>query len=470
MAFDPPLRSNRSPLAPSPNLAKRAFQQPLVLWIAFLVVHIVLALLAFTNNGQSLGDVLTVYKPWAQLAQDRQTVVGISTDWVYPIGALPPIMAPLVFGAENYGGAWLTMILLLDAGAFAVLTIGRHRRNLVAAWWWLAFLLLLGPIAVARLDSVSVPIVIVALIWLALRQQLAVVLITIATWIKVWPAAIILSVLIALRGRWRIVGGVISTSLVFVILALTFGSGTHVFSFITMQAGRGIQIESPIATPWMWAAAFHTPNAFVYFDQTLLTFQIAGNGVDVAGSLMTPLLGAAVIIVGLIGLRSMRHHASTVRVLPPLTLALVLTLIVFNKVGSPQYMTWLAAPIILGLVYQGRAFRTPAILVAVIGGLTQLFYPYLYDWLLVANPVMLLVLTARNVLLCVVLGWAIRALWSGARAGDRHTPDLETTAVWPFKPRVTLSQDASFEHSERVDTSNVFSPGETKKPAKEAEE
>jgi hypothetical protein len=69
-----------------------------------------------------------------------------------------------------------------------------------------------------------------------------------------------------------------------------------------------------------------------------------------------------------------------------------------------------------------------------------------------------------------VLGWAIRALWSGARAGDRHTPDLETTAVWPFKPRVALSHDASFEHSERVDTSNVFSPGETKKPAEEAED
>ena len=36
--------------------------------------------------------------------------------------------------------------------------------------------------------------------------------------------------------------------------------------------------------------------------------------------------------------------ASFVRLFPPLALALVLAFIVFNKVGSPQYMTWIIAP------------------------------------------------------------------------------------------------------------------------------
>ena len=435
MAFDPPLRAEPRPVMRSTTRIRRVSAHPVVLWSAFVIVHVALARLAFTNGGLPLGDVISVYKPWAQLAQDHAMVVGITTPWVYPIGALVPIMAPLLLGADNYAAGWLLMVLLLDAGAFTVLIVGSHRRNLIAAWWWLGFLLLLGPVAIGRLDAVSVPIVIVALLWLGLRERLAVVLITVATWIKVWPAAIILSMLIVLRGRWRILGTVLATSLVFVILAVTFGSGLNVLSFITMQAGRGLQIEAPVSTLWMWATSFGLGHSFVYYDTTLLTFQVTGAGSSIASSLMTPLLGAAVIVVVLIGVRGIRHHASVVRVLPPLTLALVVTLIAFNKVGSPQYITWLAAPVILGLVYQGRAFRTPAILVAVIAALTQLFYPYLYDWILAANPVMLLVLTARNVLLFVVLGWSVRSLWGGARAGDLHEPDLPGTAIWPFRSR-----------------------------------
>jgi Glycosyltransferase family 87 len=435
MVFDPALRAERSVTAGPTGGIRRVMMQPIVLWAAFLAVHILLALLSFLDRVDPLGDVLTVYKPWAQLAQDGQMVVGITTGWVYPIGAIVPIMAPLLLGADNYAAGWLVMVLLLDAAAFTVLVVGRHRRNLIAAWWWLGFLLVLGPIAIGRLDSVSVPIMIVALLWLGLRERLAVVLITIATWIKVWPAAIILSIMIVLRGRWRILGTVVATSLFIVILALTFGSGLNVLSFITMQAGRGLQIEAPASTPWMWASAFHAGHSFIYFDDTLLTFQVTGDGTAIASSVMTWLLGAAVIIVVLIGIRGLRHHASVIRVLPPLALALVVTLIAFNKVGSPQYVTWLAAPVILGIVYQGRAFRTPAILVGVIAALTQVIYPYLYDWLLVANPLMLLVLTARNILYFVVLGWTIRSLWGGARAGDLHEPDLPATAIWPFRTR-----------------------------------
>ena len=83
------------------------------------------------------------------------------------------------------------MVLLLDAAAFAVLIGGRDPRRLLAAWWWLGFLLLLGPIALARLDAVAVALCIVGLLWLNLHETAAVVTLTVATWIKVWPAALI---------------------------------------------------------------------------------------------------------------------------------------------------------------------------------------------------------------------------------------------------------------------------------------
>lgn len=407
----------------------------MALWSAFALVHLVLAVIVLRDQGQNLGDVLTMYRPWAEFARSGSGVVGIQLPWVYPIGALPLIMLPIVLGPTAYGLVWVLMVMLLDAGAFAILTVGRHPRSLVAAWWWLAYLILLGPIAISRLDTVSVPFVIAALLWLGLRRQLAVVLLTVATWIKVWPAAVLLAVVIALPHRLRIVGWAVATSAVFVIVALTYGAGWRVLSFITMQTARGVQIEAPIALPWMWAAALHVPGNAIFYDAGLNTFQISGPGAELAGNLMTPLLAAGIAVICGLGIRAVRHRVSPVRLLHPLALALVATMIVFDKVGSPQYMTWLAAPIVAGIVFQGRGFRTPAIMMLAAAGLTQLFYPYLYNWLLAADPVMLVVLTARTICVCVVLGWSVKALWSSARAGDLHIPDLEPTAVWPFRLR-----------------------------------
>ena len=60
--------------------------------------------------------------------------------------------------AFNTAGGW-------EGPNELLLTIGRRPRQLRAAWWWLGFLLLLGPIAIGRLDSVSVPIVILEPRW-----------------------------------------------------------------------------------------------------------------------------------------------------------------------------------------------------------------------------------------------------------------------------------------------------------------
>lgn len=431
----------------SRSQAERLAANPILLWIAFLLVHLVLGWLYL--HAEKPGDVTSVYLPWALQSQSGLVVPGITAPWVYPLLALVPIMLPLLAGAANYAGAWLAMVLLLDAVAFAVLTVRGSRTGsrstglptaIVAAWWWLGFLVVLGPIAVGRLDSVSVAIAIVALLWLGLRPRLAAVLLAVATWIKVWPAALIASLLVASRHRWRMLGAVIGTSLVVVLVALALGSGANVLSFIGQQTGRGLQIEAPISTPWMWATALHAPGSAVYYDRTMLTFQVAGPGVGVAAAVMTPLLGIAVVVVLLVGVRAMHHGAPPLTVLPALSLAMVTTLIAFNKVGSPQYITWLAAPVVLGIVYRGRAFRTPAVLVGITAALTQLFYPYLYDALLVADPIMVFILSLRNLLFFVIIGWSVGSLWRSARLGDRHVPDPVPAAVWPFAPQHPQSQ------------------------------
>lgn len=409
---------------------------PVVLWSGFVLVHGVLIWLCLVAPGWPLGDVEQVYRGWAEGAASGSFQVGIDTGFVYPILAFLPIIVALAFGPALYAVSWLGLVTLLNAAAFALL-LGRRRtpRTVRAAWWWLGFLLLLGPIALARIDSVTVPLVIAALLWLGTRPLWGTALLTIAAWVKVWPAAAIAALFVVSKARGRVLAVAAGTSAAIVGIALILGSGLNVFSFITQQTARGIQIESPVSIVWLWQAALHLPGSYIYYDQHILTFQVTGNGINVAIALMTPLLALAVAAVLLLGWLAQRGGAGFAVLFPPLVLALVVTLIAFNKVGSPQFMGWLAAPVILGLVLRGAAWRTPAVLGAVMAALTQVVYPYLYDWLLVAHPLMVLVLTLRNLLEFVLLGWAVREIWmlraprSTSAGESRLTTDLLITEL-----------------------------------------
>jgi hypothetical protein len=392
-----------------------------LLWIGFVAVHAWLVFICFEAIGWPLGDVDVVYLGWATDAATGHALVGITAPFVYPLLAVVPIFAALFLGTASYTATWLGIVTLLNAAAFAALT-GRRRgaRSLAAAAWWLVFLLLLGPIALARIDSITAPLVILAVLWLQTRPVWGAVLLTIATWVKIWPVALVAALVIASTKRMRVVSAFLGTSAAIVLTALILGSGLRVFSFISEQTDRGIQVESPVGAIWMVQAALRIPGSYIYYDHEILTFQVVGPGSAIAIALMTPVLALAIAAVMLVAVRATRAGASFDRLFPPLVLALVVTLIAVNKVGSPQFVIWLAAPTILGLLLWGRRWRTPTVLVTVIAGLTQLVYPYLYDWLLVANPVMVLVLGARNVLEFVLLAWAFREVWALGSPATRH--------------------------------------------------
>lgn len=411
-------------------------RNPITVWVAFILVHLWLGLLALYAPGLPLGDVTIVYKSWMDQAINQNFWVGVDTVWVYPIVAIVPMLLALLLGPDQYAATWLSMIMLLNAVAFGFITgWGRSRERIGVAWWWIGFLALLGPIALGRIDSVTVPLAIVAVLLIARRPGVAAIVLTIALWIKVWPAAIIAAAVIALTDRLRIIAGVAVTSAIIMVIALLVGSGANVFSFITQQTGRGLQIEAPISTLWLWQAAFGVPNAFVYYDRDILTYQIAGSGVDVAAALMTPLLLLVVVAIAVLGFRATRRGVGAGDLFGPLALAFVVALIAFNKVGSPQFVTWLAVPIVLGLAASaagdGRSFRTPAVLVLAIAGLTQFIYPYLYGALLATQPYMVATITVRNLLFFVLLGWAIHAIVT-ATSVEHFDDDEWLPSVWPL--------------------------------------
>jgi len=418
----------------------RVFGNPAVLWSSFILVHLWLGYLNLFGANHGFGDVEYVYRYWAEQAHYANYWVGISGPFVYPALALIPILGASIFGFSLYGATWLSMVMVLNCAAFAVLT-GRGRVRQPIAWWWIAFMLLVGPIAVSRIDAITVPLALVAVLYIARRPRVAALLLTIGAWIKIWPAAIIAAIVIASTARVRVIATAVSTSLVIVALALAFGSGTNVFSFISQQAGRGLQVEAPVTTFWMWQAWAQVPGASVYYDTDILTYQVTGTGVDfVAGVLMTPILVLAVAAVCALGILGVRRRTPVTELLAPLVLGLVAAMIAFNKVGSPQFMTWFIVPVILGLATRAAghaaSFRVPATLALVLALMTQIIYPTFYDELIVLNPLMLAVLTVRNLLTFVLLGWALYRLWVLSRptTGHERLADQRSwlPVVWPF--------------------------------------
>lgn len=415
-------------LRPPVSVVRSVVGNRVTLWIGFVAVHFWLGMLALFGPGFPLGDVVVVYKQWIDQVVVNDFWVGIDAPWVYPVVAIVPMLAAFALGPDLYGSTWISIVMLLDAVAFASITGWLASKNrAVVAWWWLGFLVLLGPIAVARIDAITVSLAIVGVLLLATRPTAAGVVLAVATWIKVWPAAVIAAVVIASRHRRDVVVAALGTSAVVVAFALLFGSGAHVFSFITEQTGRGLQVEAPITTFWMWAAALGAPNTYVYFDNDILTYQVVGSGVSVAAAVMTPILAVVALGVAGVGVWAVRRGAAAADLIAPLSLAIVVTLIAFNKVGSPQFISWLAVPVVLGLATRlagrGRPFAVPAGLVLLVAALTQSFYPYLYNDLLSLDPVLLALLTLRNLLLFVLLAWAVRAVvLTGRHAASAPLP------------------------------------------------
>lgn len=406
-----------------------------VLWIAFVIVHAGVAMLGFLLPNEPMGDVYRVYEPWSLQALAGHGIVGITESWVYPQLALLPMVLAHAFGwIAGYEIGWAILVTLCDALAFAML-VGRARSTgrWVAGWYWLAFIAVLGPVGMYRLDGITVSLAIAGSLWLVGRPWLGSALLAAATWIKVWPAALIAAAVIAVRRRLAILGGAVVVSAAIVAVVLAGGGAANLFGFVTDQTDRGLQLEAPVSSFYLWQAVAGVEGSFIYYDQDLLTFQVAGPQVDLVIALMTPLLMLAVGAVAAIGVFKAWRGATFGRLYPDLGMGLVLAFIVFNKVGSPQYMAWLAAPFVIGLVIDRHRWWKPATLGLVIAGFTLGVYPLAYYSLLLAWPFPAALLTTRNALLVVLFVWIVVRLvrvptQRAASPAPRHAAVADLTA------------------------------------------
>ncbi|MBP2436296.1 glycosyltransferase 87 family protein [Microbacterium amylolyticum] len=378
-----------------------------LIWAAFGVAHAVSVALGFVWPNGPMGDTYLVYEPWSEMALGGYGIVGVDMPWVYPPLALAPmVIAQGLVWFESYSMAWAALVCIANAvGFWALVRDGESRSRVIAGGYWALFTLLLGPIAIYRIDAITVPLAVIGMLWLRSRPGLAGAVLSIATWIKVWPAALLLAAVCAVRRRKEVVIGAALASVVIAGVVVLAGGAGNLFGFVTEQTGRGLQIEAVAATPFMVMA--QTGSHAVYYDTDILTYQVAGPGIAEVASAMTLVMVIAVAGIAALGTWKSRRGASVVELLPPLALALVTALIVTNKVGSPQFESWFIAPIVWWIVWDRRRAMPLAILALVIAALTHVIYPLAYTQILLTEAPAIAVLVLRNVALVALGIWAV---------------------------------------------------------------
>lgn len=422
-----PVSSPVPPPARRPAALPRLLRSPWLLAGGFVAVHTWVVLAAIAWAYTVYGDV-TLYEWWARHGLTAGEWPVLDYDWVYPAGALVPVVLPALVtgGLLGYEIAWTAMIVLLDAVATVVL-VRCTRHGVLAAWWWLVFLLALGPIFVGRLDGVIAPMILVALVLAGRRPALATAIATAGAWIKIAPGAVVVA-LAATRGRvrdlWRsvVVPGA-AVSVVVVGLALAGGAGTRAFSVFGQQDARTLQVESVAAT-WFSVARLWDPAVSVEYNDEIFTYEVQGEVAQrVAGALDWLLPLAVLALAALTWWAARRRPDHTADVLLLGAAALLLALIVFNKVGSPQFVAWIgppmAAAIALATPGHRRIWVPPAVGVVLTALATHLVYPVAYGEFLSAVPWVVVVEALRNLALVVLLGGAAWRIAQLGRAGAR---------------------------------------------------
>ncbi|MCC2319701.1 glycosyltransferase 87 family protein [Cellulomonas xiejunii] len=395
----------------------QAWRTPLV-WLAFILAHAWVAHVGLVVWDWTLGD-LGMYRWWAYMAFIDGHWPVLDYEWVYPAGAIVPMLVAGFAGLADGGQyplAWLALVSVLDAVAVALLLRRPHGR--VAALWFVAFIALLGPAGLGRLDGLVAPLTVVALLVALSRPRLSAALLTAGAWIKVAPGAAVLPLVLAVRRPVRdVVVPALAVCLVVVGTVVARGGGANLLSFVTAQRQRDLQIESILGTPFMVAGIWSTQVVRAYDDQ-IFTFEISAPGARAVADAATPALLVAVLAVTVLLWRVRRRAGeqfwtdTAVRAdfVVRGAFALTLVLLVINKVGSPQFVAWLAPATAVALALGLPRWGVSAWGVLAVAGATQLAYPWMYDNIVDGVPGPTFLLAGRNLAVVALLVVAVRQL------------------------------------------------------------
>lgn len=402
--------------------------------VAWVLTRGFVLVLLCTQERMVTGDV--TYYGGSLAALYHYHVAGTLTE--YPVPALLLLWLPYaLLGLVGHVGAYVAVIAALGVATdlFFLVMLVRAREwrpeqprtylGITAAEWvWLAAAPALGATTYARFDLVPGILVGLALLYAVHRPGVAAAFGAVATGVKYWPFLVLPALAAPRTGRRRVVATVAVAGVVLAAGSLVAGGWHRLWTPLTYQSDRGLQIESVAATPAMLAWA----NGADGYTVTYTTWKAYDVGGPVVGPLLVLASVAAVLALVLVAAGwalawSRLRDAPPARSIEPLVwlvFASVAGFVVTNKVLSPQYLLWLLPAAAAGvLLLDGRpglrALLTWSALLLGAAALTHEVFPRHYGYVLGRFPgtgLYVGLLAARNVLLAGLFAYAA---WRAAR-------------------------------------------------------
>jgi hypothetical protein len=295
----------------------------------------------------------------------------------------------------------------------------RARAAARALYWSLAFFAALGTVVITRMDHAAVTWSLLSLLafqhaqestgrsrlrWAAACGMLA----ALGVMTKIVPglcavAAVTLWLRSSAPDRLRCVvacGAAGALTLVAINLGMYALAGPRYLDTFRYHTLRGVQLESLYAGVLLLLRPF---GLAMHIDESFGSTNLASS----ATGLIKP-LSLALFVLASAWLLLRRRFTPDARSATVLSVALLLIFMLTNRVFSPQYLIWVAAPIAVLSALESPPRRLWWLfLLAVL--LSQLIYPRGYPVLKALHPAAIVLLNARNLLLVWFTGSLVRA-------------------------------------------------------------
>lgn len=371
----------------------RSFLRSGYTWTVFYVASRLGMLAIFLTYTDYLAADVNYYAAYLNMATPGLENILIE----YPVPAAWILqLIYFVGGPQNFFVSFAFVMAALDAA----LTWFLWRKAPAAGAFWIVFTLANGAIMWFRFDLIPTALVTLACMVVITRPRISGALIGIGAAIKLWPALLIVPMvapdMLGKRspGRARLIGFAI-TGFGLALASLAFTGWTRTASPLAWQSDRGLQVESILATPFLFWHAFGTSSPWKYELSEYNAYEVFGPGVDSMLSFATFLTVGAVFVTIWAAWRLwlVRDAWTPGREQEAIALAALivsLAMLVSNKTFSTQYLLWIGGPIAVLLINQATsAIRRELWVVAfssvAIGLATQFIYPWAYG-LILAQP------------------------------------------------------------------------------------
>lgn len=371
----------------TPPVPRQSRRRPLTVASAWIAAHTV-ALLILPAKTVVLADVHYYYRGVHHLQPGAMDE--------YPeVGTWPARLVDALTWSES---SFVVGFLVATVACSGLFTWYLYRAGTGpgknAVWFWIAFIALSGPIVETRLDIFpGIAVAACAAMLFARRRRVrdcASAVLALATMMKLWPGILAAALVGGLRrsATWIRVGGFIGSLLALCAIVALFCGPERLFSPLSYQGNRGLQIESFAASPLVVAAALLGSDAWDIYNAPSKSIEILGPGVGVALTATTVLTVLTVVAALVWATVRLRADDWTPTLALSTMMLLVLLLIVANKVFSPQYVTWIAPLTAVAVAVGGGlpVVRRIAVGVLVIAALTTLIFPVFYDEIILRPP------------------------------------------------------------------------------------